>query len=873
MRTIRRLILGIIFGLQGAAFADTTEIFVRLNSDPFAAPYYIFSNTENGDAITPELVRGSTYVFTRTDSGHAFNIGSGWRSADSSLGTSSTGTGGSVSGVASIESGQKLTVQIPADFSGNAITYYCYQHSSMLSTISVIAGSVDSDNDGVEDSEDAFPNDASETLDTDLDGIGNNADTDDDNDTLSDTFELSAGRNPLSPDYKIDAGWGHVCVLHDGGVECWGSNGAMQASPPVLDDAIDVCAGGYHSCALLKDGSVTCWGEYSNSRTPAGTGNKSLAVGGYHTCVIDSNDSVQCTGVNDYGQSTVPILSNPTEIVAGSHHSCAKDDTGVICWGRNNYGQTDVPTLTNPRALSTKTDHTCVQDDSGIICWGRNDSNQSENNLDLDNVRSFAAGAWLNCALTDSGVSCWTSGWGDKPPTLTNPKQITGGSSFFCALDDDGVECWGDPSIEAITKPVPTGLSFGDEDLDGVKDDVDAVTTKVSFDEQTFTVEIKAKQEADNPVDWIDFRLGPKGSSCFIEKRVTKEGSDDADFYVGKALWSIGENYSSGQFGVISDTPRIKLQDGTETYDQSEYFVDLDNTGGILPTYSLVSSTLTKSGDSTVISELVVSGFGEDGFLSAFPGSTSDAYKSSIHLKDGASYVGVTLDPSKVEKISDDTYKLTTTHIISNDEDFTNPRIQSISICDGSMNGQVWNTDNDQDGIIDGIDAFPLDASETLDTDLDSVGNNADLDDDGDGFSDAQEAIDGTDPLSKFSCATGCFSFDIDNSTSLAALTDGLLVIRHLFGFTGDTLIASATDTSAIRNSAADISAYLTAAESELDIDGSGDVTALTDGLLLIRYLFGFSGDSLISGAVGTSATRTTSAEIEDYIKARVPSS
>ncbi len=33
--------------------------------------------------------------------------------------------------------------------------------------------------------------------------------------------------------------------------------------------------------------------------------------------------------------------------------------------------------------------------------------------------------------------------------------------------------------------------------------------------------------------------------------------------------------------------------------------------------------------------------------------------------------------------------------------------------------------------------------------------------------------------------------------------------------------------------------AYLTtAAETELDIDGSGDVTALTDGLLLIRYLF-----------------------------------
>ena len=42
---------------------------------------------------------------------------------------------------------------------------------------------------------------------------------------------------------------------------------------------------------------------------------------------------------------------------------------------------------------------------------------------------------------------------------------------------------------------------------------------------------------------------------------------------------------------------------------------------------------------------------------------------------------------------------------------------------------------------------------------------------------------------------------------------------------------------------------------------------------LVLANLFGFSGDSLISGAVGTTATRTTSAEIEDYIKARVPSS
>ena len=45
---------------------------------------------------------------------------------------------------------------------------------------------IDSDGDGFVDSEDDFPFDPTEWLDTDGDGVGNNADTDDDNDTLFD---------------------------------------------------------------------------------------------------------------------------------------------------------------------------------------------------------------------------------------------------------------------------------------------------------------------------------------------------------------------------------------------------------------------------------------------------------------------------------------------------------------------------------------------------------------------------------------------------------------------------------------------------------------------------------------------------------------
>ena len=96
-------------------------------------------------------------------------------------------------------------------------------------------------------------------------------------------------------------------------------------------------------------------------------------------------------------------------------------------------------------------------------------------------------------------------------------------------------------------------------------------------------------------------------------------------------------------------------------------------------------------------------------------------------------------------------------------------------------------------------------------------------------------------------------------------------MIRHLFGFSGDSLITGATSGSAQRVASEEIQGFLNDASSELDIDGDGEDKALTDGLLLIRYLFGFTGESLTTGAVGSGASRTTSEEIEAYISERIP--
>ena len=56
------------------------------------------------------------------------------------------------------------------------------------------------------DRSDVFPYDPTESQDTDSDGIGNNADPDDDNDGYPDVIEIRAGTDPLDDkDYPEDS--------------------------------------------------------------------------------------------------------------------------------------------------------------------------------------------------------------------------------------------------------------------------------------------------------------------------------------------------------------------------------------------------------------------------------------------------------------------------------------------------------------------------------------------------------------------------------------------------------------------------------------------------------------------------------------------
>lgn len=119
--------------------------------------------------------------------------------------------------------------------------------------------------------------------------------------------------------------------------------------------------------------------------------------------------------------------------------------------------------------------------------------------------------------------------------------------------------------------------------------------------------------------------------------------------------------------------------------------------------------------------------------------------------------------------------------------------------------------------------------------------------------------------------AIGTHTLDVDDNAADDALTDGLRVMRYLFGLTGTPLIDGATGTGAQRTGAAAILTYLDGVRPRFDGDGNGQSDALTDGLMIIRYLHGSRGAALIQGAVGQGAIRNPPVPIEVTIQSLRP--
>ena len=111
-------------------------------------------------------------------------------------------------------------------------------------------------------------------------------------------------------------------------------------------------------------------------------------------------------------------------------------------------------------------------------------------------------------------------------------------------------------------------------------------------------------------------------------------------------------------------------------------------------------------------------------------------------------------------------------------------------------------------------------------------------------------------------------TYDVDGDGVQSSFTDGILIYRYLFGFSGNALISGVVDDGATRATAESIEAYIAGLDAQLDLDGDGRALPLTDGLLLIRAMAGACGES---EAVSSSAPRTTCTDILSFANLAFP--
>lgn len=131
---------------------------------------------------------------------------------------------------------------------------------------------------------------------------------------------------------------------------------------------------------------------------------------------------------------------------------------------------------------------------------------------------------------------------------------------------------------------------------------------------------------------------------------------------------------------------------------------------------------------------------------------------------------------------------------------------------------------------------------------------------------------DATSVSGSFAPDVPLLSLDVDGNNVADVLSDGLLMIRYLSSLDGAALVNRAIGTGTPSRTTPDaVLQYLNNLRPLLDVDGNGLVDAQTDGLMLLRYLFGLRGDTLVAGALGVGARRTTASEIGTYIGAQLP--
>jgi len=642
-------------------------------------------------------------------------------------------------------------------------------------TIDEARSDTDDDNDGVADENDQFPLDASEHTDTDLDGTGNNADTDDDNDTVLD----------VNDDFPLDSTKSNAVDQDDDGWAVGQDSDDSDANVPTIDFVDTDNDGQADSGGLAPDSDDDNDGVSDDldafpldATESSDLDNDSI---GDNTDTDIDGDGVE----NDddlFPRDASETIDTDND---GIGNNADTDDDGD-----NLSDEQEVIIGTDP--LDNDTDDDGVFDDADALPLDPTERFDSDNDSignGVDNCPLVANTFQVNSDNDAMGDACDPDDDNDGVLDDVDGYPLDPSRSVIEDADSDGWPTDQDPDDNDAANP---GIAFldtdGDGDGDAIDEDDDGDGVVDSEDQFPFDVN-----------EWLDTDGDGTGNNAdedddndqYSDADEALAGSDplsntslpadfDGDFIADVSDNDIDNDGVENNIDVFDfdpaesiDTDGDGIGNNADTDDDGDGFTDANEIAAGSDPISSTSIPADMDGD--FIPDVVDEdrdGDGVNNDVDAFPENPSETLDT-----DGDGVGNNTDDDDDGDGVADtsDAFPLDNNETLDTD---------------GDGIGNNTDTDDDGDGVADTSDAFPLDSNETLDTDGDGIGNNTDTDDDGDGTPDTSDA------------------FPLDNNETLDTDGDG---------------IGNNTDTDDDGDGVADTSDAFPLDSSEtLDTDGDG---------------------------------------------------